>query len=279
MRNFRIEDTILYEDKEIVVCHKPAGMAVQNARCMSLDMESALKNYLAVKVPGKVPYLAVIHRLDQPVEGVLVFAKTPGAAKELSRQLSGGEMDKKYLAVTSQVPEKLRMKYIPKSAKNPADASENNISENNVSPNNIPALWNMEDQTLRDYLKKDGKTNTSSVVPKGTQGSKEAKLAYRVLQEITDERTESGKRYLLEIQLDTGRHHQIRVQMAHADMPLLGDRKYNSKEKTDLPLGLCSCVLSFVHPIKKKKMKFEIFPKGETFEGFAREKSVKNFYE
>lgn len=284
MRNFRIEDTILYEDKEIVVCHKPAGMAVQNARCMRLDMESALKNYLAVKVPGKVPYLAVIHRLDQPVEGVLVFAKTPGAAKELSRQLSGGEMDKKYLAVTSQVPEKLRMKYMPKSAKNPADASENNISEdnvskNNVSPNNIPALWNMEELTLRDYLKKDGKTNTSSVVPKGTQGGKEAKLAYRVLQEITDERAESGKRYLLEIQLDTGRHHQIRVQMAHAGMPLLGDRKYNSKEKTDLPLGLCSCVLSFVHPVKKKKMRFEIFPEGETFGGFVHEKSVKKFYE
>ena len=84
----KIEDYILYEDKNIIVCHKPAGLAVQNARIGSADMESALKNYLYKKEPGKMPYLGIVHRLDQPVEGILVFAHTPFAAKELSRQIS-----------------------------------------------------------------------------------------------------------------------------------------------------------------------------------------------
>lgn len=96
----RIEDMIIFEDREILVCHKPAGFAVQNARIGTMDMESMIKNYLASKQPEKVPYVAVVHRLDQPVEGVLVFAKTQKAARELSAQISGGKMKKEYLAVT-----------------------------------------------------------------------------------------------------------------------------------------------------------------------------------
>lgn len=86
-----IRDYILYEDKDILVCHKPAGLAVQNARVGSMDMESLLKNYIAQKVPGKMPYLGIIHRLDQPVEGVLVFALNPKAAADLSRQMTAGK--------------------------------------------------------------------------------------------------------------------------------------------------------------------------------------------
>ena len=81
----KIEDYILYEDKNIIVCHKPAGLAVQNARIGSADMESALKNYLYKKEPGKMPYLGIVHRLDQPVEGILVFAHTPGRLSEKRR--------------------------------------------------------------------------------------------------------------------------------------------------------------------------------------------------
>ena len=95
-----IRDYILYEDKDILVCHKPAGIAVQNARVGSMDMESLLKNYIAQKVPGKMPYLGIIHRLDQPVEGVLVFALNPKAAADLSRQMTAGKIKKTYLAVT-----------------------------------------------------------------------------------------------------------------------------------------------------------------------------------
>ena len=91
----KIEDYILFEDKEIIVCRKPAGIAVQNARIGAMDLESSLKNYLAMQDGGgrRIPYLAVIHRLDQPVEGILVFGKTPEAAKSLSAQITAGKME------------------------------------------------------------------------------------------------------------------------------------------------------------------------------------------
>ena len=99
-----IEDTILYEDKDLLVCHKPAGMPVQSRQVGSQDMEHALLGYLARK---KEPlYLAVIHRLDQPVEGILVFAKNKKSAAGLNKQMQDGKMDKYYLAVTSKIPEK-----------------------------------------------------------------------------------------------------------------------------------------------------------------------------
>ncbi len=231
MRNFNIQDCILYEDREILVCHKPAGIAVQNARLGAADMESSLKNYLALKNPGKMPYLGVVHRLDQPVEGVLVFAKTPKAASGLTRQITAKTVTKEYLAVTAQM----------------SDEKQGH---------------------LEDYLKKDSRTNSSSVVTSKTPEAKKAVLDYWVQEEIKDERTETGKRILVKIALDTGRHHQIRVQMAHKGMPLLGDRKYNAKDLSGLPLGLCSCHLAFRHPVTGKKMEFKAAPKGEAFTGF-----------
>ena len=138
-----IRDYILYEDKDILVCHKPAGLAVQNARVGNMDMESLLKNYIAQKVPGKMPYLGIIHRLDQPVEGVLVFALNPKAAADLSRQMTAGKIKKTYLAVTEGAVK-------VKSAK------------------------------LVDWLKKDGRTNSSAVVEGGTSGAKKAILSSAV---------------------------------------------------------------------------------------------------
>ena len=91
--------------------------------------------------------------------------------------------------------------------------------------------------------------------------AKKAVLSYRIM----DWRDDRG---LAEIRLGTGRHHQIRVQMAHKGMPLLGDRKYNAADKSGLPLGLCSCHLAFRHPANGKKMEFKVTPKGETFKGF-----------
>ena len=190
-----IENMILYEDKEIIVCHKAAGIAVQSARIGMPDMESTLKNYLVAKNPGKMPYLGVVHRLDQPVEGVLVFAKNKKAAAGLTGQITSGSVTKEYLAVTAQKVEKVQ-------------------------------------GHLEDYLKKDGKTNTSAVVTPETDGAKKAVLDYEVLNEVSDERTLTGKRILVRIQLGTGRHHQIRVQMAHAGMSLLGDRKYNPEDSS-----------------------------------------------
>ena len=227
---------ILYEDNSILVIRKPAGLAVQSAGIGQPDVVSELKSYLA-KLPGAgrpgkgEPYLGIVHRLDQPVEGVLVFAKNKRAAAGLTGQITSGSVTKEYLAVTDQKPE-------------------------NVQGH------------LEDYLKKDGKTNTSAVVTSKTDRAKKAVLDYKVLNEVSDERTSTGKRILVRIQLGTGRHHQIRVQMAHAGMSLLGDRKYNPEDSSGLPLGLCSCHLVFRHPVTGKKLEFQVTPKGECFADF-----------
>ena len=240
----KIEDYILYEDKDILVCRKPAGIAVQNARIGTMDLESCLKNYLAEKEGKRPPYLAVVHRLDQPVEGVLVFGKNPKAAKELSAQITAGKMEKIYLAVTYGQPKRTA------------------ATEKDADPKTL--------NILEDYLKKDGKTNTSSVVSSSTPDAKKARLSYEVLEEATDPISEK-KKYLLRIHLETGRHHQIRVQMAHAGMPLAGDRKYGEDSQTFVGnggLALCAASLTFRHPVTKKVLKYETLPESPAFQGF-----------
>ena len=175
---------ILYEDDAILVCVKESGVATQTKQIGQKDMESMLRTYRMQK--GEQSYIGVIHRLDQPVSGVMVFAKTKEAAADLSRQVATKAADKYYYAVTDGVPEK-------------------------------------KTGTLEDYLLKDGKTNLSKVVTRQTSGAKRAELSYEVLKQ-------SETRALLNIKLATGRHHQIRVQMANAGWPLVGDRKYNFKE-------------------------------------------------
>lgn len=229
-----IRNTILYEDKEIIVCHKPAGLAVQNARIGTMDMESALKNYMAQKNPNEIPYLGIISRLDQPVEGILVFAKSSKSAAGLNRQMEKNEIEKIYLAVSDREP-------APKEG------------------------------ALEDYLKKDGRNNTSAVTLPGTKGAKKARLSYCVLETLSDQRTETGIRCLIQIRLDTGRHHQIRVQLSHAGAPLLGDKKYYPQDSSGFSLGLCAAKLSFRHPGSGKKMEFQTVPRGNAFEGFAIE--------
>lgn len=219
MKSVNIEETIIYEDQDILVCQKPSGFPVQNKRIGSMDMESALKSYLVRK--GQQPYLAVVHRLDQPVQGVLVFAKNKESASDLSRQMQQGQMQKYYLAYVQGFPKE-------------------------------------KEGCLTDELEKDARTNTSRVVKKKTANSKKAVLEYRVVKE-----TEEGT--LLEIHLHTGRHHQIRVQMAHAGMPIFGDTKYNTKEAEKeewKEISLCAYRLSFVHPRTKKKMEFKAMPVG-----------------
>lgn len=206
---------IIYEDESLIVCRKPAGVAVQTKKLGQADMESLLKNYRADK--GEQPYIGVVHRLDQPVEGVMVFAKTKETAAALSRQIAAKLADKCYYAVVEGVPEKQR-------------------------------------KTLVDYLVRDGRTNTSSVVMRGTPEAKRAELSYEVAEQ-------NGKRAVLRIRLETGRHHQIRVQLAHAGLPIVGDRKYNFKENI-APSGgglmLCSYKIGFKHPKTHKNLVFEI---------------------
>lgn len=220
---------ILYEDNDLIVCYKPSGIATQTAKIGEMDMVSAIKNYL------RKPYLAVIHRLDQPVEGILVFAKTPFAAKELNRGLQKSGFGKYYKAVLCGIPKERK-------------------------------------QRLEDYLVKDSRTNTSCVSCEGNKDAKKAVLFYEVIETYE---VEGEEKCLVKIQLETGRHHQIRVQMANIGCPIDGDTKYNpftKKEKGWKKIALCAYRLSFIHPKTKKEMTFEIEPKGE---GFALDKSQK----
>lgn len=222
---------ILYEDRDIIVCHKPAGIATQTARVGQADMVSEIRNLLkAAGSNGKEPlYVGVIHRLDQPVEGILVFAGNKAAAADLSRQAAGDGMKKEYLAV--------------------------------VCGENFP-----QKGELTDYLVKDGKTNTSRIVPPEVKGAKQARLAYEILAEGP-----SGTAFV-KVRLYTGRHHQIRVQMANAGMPLLGDRKYGGEAVAGISvklgireIALCAYRLTFIHPSTGKEMQFEIKPEGTAF--------------
>lgn len=214
---------IMYEDADLIVCRKEAGVAVQTARAGRPDMVSLLKNYRAGK--GEEPYIAPVHRLDQPVEGVMVFAKTKRAAARLSEQVREGLMGKEYLAVVCGIPE---------------GASGE----------------------LTDHLLQDKRTNTSSVAEEGTPGAKTARLSYEVVR--ADE--ERGLA-LVRIMLHTGRHHQIRVQFAHAGHPLYGDLKYGSAkpDQERFPVALCSCGICFAHPSSGKEMEFRIRPEGQGF--------------
>ena len=220
---------ILFEDNEIIVCYKPAGIPTQTSKMGEQDMVSLLKNYLYKKqLEKKEPYVAVIHRLDQPVEGLLVFAKTQFSAKELNKGLQGAGFGKYYKAVLWGVP-------IQKSA------------------------------VLENYIVKDGRTNTSRVGSQSEKDAKKAVLSYEVLATGIDDGKEVS---LVKVKLDTGRHHQIRVQMANMGCPIWGDAKYNTAAVQDRrfrQIALCAYKLEFKHPKTRKKMEFEIKPQGEGF--------------
>lgn len=228
---------ILFEDKDIMICRKPAGVATQTKRLGQQDMESLLKNYRAKK--GEPPYIGIVHRLDQPVEGVMVFAKNQKAAAGLSKQVQERVIGKYYYAVS---------------------ASRTEANEG----------------VLEDYLFTDKKANFTQVVDKETEENhlkeaKYAKLEYKVV-ETKEDKT------LFDIKLHTGRQHQIRVQMAHMGCPLVGDAKYNlqqdieGKSNFNTGLALCSYKLEFEHPTKKIPMQFEIKPLGEAFSRFFIDK-------
>lgn len=220
---------ILYEDAWMLVCEKEANVPVQSSRVGVRDMVSILKNYRKeTEGMRREPYLGVVHRLDQPVQGLIVFAKTREAAAKLSAQARGDGMKKEYLAVAcGQCREK--------------------------------------EGVLVDYLVKDGRTNTSRIGKAGEPGAKEARLDYRIIRE-------EGGYALVSICLHTGRHHQIRVQMAHAGMPLAGDRKYQPQVSWSPGeyLALCACRLTLRHPATGRRMTFRAEPKGVFFEKFCQ---------
>lgn len=225
--NNAMNKMIIYEDDTLIVVHKPAGIATQTSRIGQADLVSELKNYR--KSRNEDTYIGVIHRLDQPVEGLLVFAKTQKAAKRLSEGISSGSLGKKYSALIAGTPP------------------------------------NQEGECI-DYLLKDAHTNLSAIVPKTTKGAKEARLHWKLVKSLV---AETSAYSLVEVELFTGRHHQIRVQLSGAGMPLLGDMKYGSDLSKEISrqlkidsTALAADSLEFIHPKSGKKMNYKIdYPK------------------
>ncbi len=238
---------IIFEDDAVIVVSKPAGTESQRGKSFAMDLESELKNYLAAKKPGKVPYLAVVHRLDRPVSGVMVYAKTKEAAASLSRQFSAGGAHKVYEALT------------------------------------VGELQPKEGE-LRDWLFTDAKSNLTQVTDEGPD-AKEARLRYRMIPieesrvfsmeqkgEITTVSicgnlagtvTKDVKKqiFAVRIELLTGRHHQIRVQLAQAGTPILGDTRYGipcSGVQMRQKIALCAVSLVFKHPVTGKTLRFQL---------------------
>lgn len=235
---------IIYEDNDIIVCYKPAGIATQTRRIGQQDMESFIRNYRAAK--NEPPYVGIVHRLDQPVEGVMVFAKNQKAAASLSRQIKEHTTEKYYRA-----------------ASRGQGVSGTAVEEEEA--------WH----TLTDYISFDKRTNTSKITSEKDRLAKKAVLQYRVIS-VTPDRDSSQNECIrteFDIKLLTGRHHQIRLQLAHIGYPLIGDTKYGKPASNNSGMGsksgrtgggvreqlaLCSYKLVFDHPATGERMTFEL---------------------
>lgn len=210
MEDGKVMNNILYEDNHIIVVEKKINIPVQEDDSKDLDLLSIIKKYLKDKYnkPGNV-YLGLIHRLDRPVGGIMVFAKTSKAASRLSEQVRTHKMCKKYYAVV-----------------------EGNLEKK---------------ATLKDRLLKNKKTN----IVKVDRNGKDAELSYEVV-------SRRNNLNLVDIDLKTGRSHQIRVQFSSRNNPLYGDQKYNKKALVGEQIALFAYSLSFYHPTTKELMTFKL---------------------
>ena len=209
---------IIYEDNHLLIVEKPINVIVQEDNTKDKDLLTILKEYIKEKYnkPGNV-YLGLVHRLDRPVGGIMVFARTSKAASRLSEQIRNKTFKKKYLAV-------------------------------------VDGKFEQKQGTLENYLYKDERNNISKVVAKDKKNAKLASLDYEVLN-YDDKRDLS----LVKINLHTGRHHQIRVQMANFGHSLYGDQKYGSRGKNK-QIRLWAYEVSFIHPVQKEEVKFTDYP-------------------
>jgi 23S rRNA pseudouridine1911/1915/1917 synthase len=221
--------TILYEDNHVLVAVKPAGILSQEDATGAPDMLTLLKKYLCTtkNKPGDA-YLGLLHRLDRPVSGVMVFAKTSKCASRISAQIREHKTDKKYRAVVQGIPDQ-------------------------------------DEDTLHSYILKDEDKNQVTIIHGDTTGispahAKEAILTYKKMGTAIWEKQGTDRNLaLLEVHLITGRSHQIRAQLADAGFPILGDRKYGLDDPVYRgEICLESFSFSFFHPVTGVKMTFEI---------------------
>ena len=209
---------VIYEDNHIIVVEKTPNIPSQSDKTGDIDMLTLVKQYIKEKYnkPGNV-YLGLVHRLDRPVGGIMIFAKTSKAAGRLSEQVREKIFKKKYLAV-------------------------------------VDGKIDKRSGSLEDYLYKDERNNMSKVVNKDKKNAKLAKLDYEVITY-----NEVKNLSLLKVNLHTGRHHQIRVQLSNFGHSIFGDQKYG-KRGQGKQIALWAYELTIQHPITKKEMTFKDLP-------------------
>ena len=217
----KIKLNVIYEDNHIIVVEKPVNIPSQGDKKGDIDMLTIIKQYLKEKYnkPGNV-YLGLVHRLDRPVGGVMVFAKTSKAAARLSEQVREKIFRKKYLVI-------------------------------------VNGKFKDNKGVLEDYLLKNEKTNMSRVVTEETKSAKYAKLDYEVLKYDSELNLS-----VLRINLYTGRHHQIRVQLSSRGHSIYGDQKYGGRGHGK-QICLWAYELTIQHPITKEDMTFKAIPNKE----------------
>lgn len=203
---------IIYEDNHLLVVEKPVGIPVQEDKSKDIDMIRLLKDY-RIKNENKSgdAYIGLVHRLDRPVGGIMVFAKTSKAASRLSEEIRNNTFHKTYLAV-------------------------------------IKGILKNKEGTLNDYLIKNEKENKSYVTSKDK--GKASSLKYKVI-------SEKDNLSLVEINLITGRSHQIRVQFSSRNHPLVGDSKYGNNPN-NIDIALFAQSITLVHPITKETLTFTL---------------------
>ena len=206
---------VVYEDNHIIIVSKQSGEIVQGDKTGDTPLSDIVKQYIKDKYnkPGNV-FLGVVHRLDRPVSGLVVFAKTSKALSRLNEMFRTGDVHKTYWAI---------------------------VKKNDIAP----------EATLTDWLTRNERQNKSYAHNREVPGAKKAVLSYKV-------RSMSDNYMLLEVRLMTGRHHQIRCQLAHMGCPIKGDLKYGSpRSNPDGSISLMSRRVEFVHPVSKETIAVE----------------------
>ncbi|GJN62972.1 RNA pseudouridine synthase [Elizabethkingia anophelis] len=204
------ESQIVYEDNHLLVINKQVGQLVQGDKTGDKSLLDEIKDFIKIRdhKPGNV-FLGLVHRIDRPTSGLVIYAKTSKALSRLTQMVKNREIEKTYWAI---VPKEM-----------------------------IPL-----EQKLVHYLRKNEKNNKATVFEKVTEGAKEARLRYKVIRTLDNY-------YLLEIDLETGRHHQIRAQLAKIGIPIKGDLKYGApRSNPDGGIHLHARKLSFIHPVTKE---------------------------
>ena len=212
MRSTKDNLQVIHEDNHLLIVNKRVGDIVQGDKTGDTPLSEVAKEYIAEKYnkKGKV-FLGVVHRLDRPTSGIVIFARTSKALERLNKMLRDKEISKTYWAIVKNKPEK-------------------------------------EKDTLIHYLKKNSKNNKSTVFTKESEGCKKAILHYKTLKTLDNY-------FLLEIDLETGRHHQIRAQLAKIKCSIKGDLKYGAK-RSNSDGGIClhARAIEFIHPVSKEKI-------------------------